>query len=48
MEAEMSLIRNIGVLVLLVGIAAVVMGGVFVGLGVSKDNQLKEAMRAEL
>ena len=43
----MKLVRNLAILVLLVGLIAVVMGSVFVGLGVARDNQLKEAMRVE-
>jgi len=34
-------------IVVLLGIIAVAMGGVFLGLGASKDAQLKEAMRLE-
>ena len=41
------MIRNMAILVLLLGVVAVVLGGVFIGLGVTKDNQLKEAMRVE-
>jgi hypothetical protein len=33
--------------VLFAGVVAIVMGAVFIGLGVSRDNQLKEAMRVE-
>jgi len=44
---RMKLVRNLGVVVLLAGLAAVVLGGVFIGLGVSQGNNLKEAMRAE-
>ena len=43
----MKLVRNLAILALLVGLIAVVMGSVFVGLGVARDNQLKEAMRVE-
>jgi hypothetical protein len=43
----MKMVRNLAILVLLLGIVAVVIGGVFVGLGVTRDNQLKEAMRVE-
>ena len=43
----MKLNRNLAVLVLLLGVMAVVMGAVFVGQGVAKDAQLKEAMRVE-
>ena len=43
----MKMIRNLSILILFIGLVAIVMGGVFVGLGVSKDNQLKEMMRIE-
>lgn len=43
----MKLVRNLGVAVLLAGLVAVVLGGVFIGLGVSKDNQLKVALQVE-
>ena len=43
----MKTIKTLSLLVLCFGLVAVVMGGVFIGLGVSKDNQLKEAMRVE-
>ena len=41
------MVRIIAVAVLLLGLVAIVFGAVFVGLGVSKDSQLKEAMRVE-
>ncbi len=44
---EMKLIKFIAVCVLLTGIVGVVLGGVFIGQGISKNNQLKEAMRVE-
>jgi hypothetical protein len=40
-------IKSLGILVLFLGIAGIVMGGVFVGLGMSRDNLLKANMRAE-
>ena len=43
----MKTIKILSLLVLFFGLVAVVVGGVFVGLGVAKDNQLKEAMRVE-
>jgi hypothetical protein len=41
------MIRGISIAVLLLGLVAVVFGGIFIGLGVSKNSQLKEAMRVE-
>ncbi|MFC1915719.1 hypothetical protein ACFLW4_03395 [Chloroflexota bacterium] len=43
----MKMTRFLALVVLLIGVGAIVIGGVFVGQGVSKDNQLKEAMRQE-
>ena len=43
----MKLTRSLAIGVLLFSLVAVVLGAVFVGLGVSKNNQLKEAMRIE-
>ena len=43
----MNLTRSLSFLVLLLGLVAVVMGGVFIGQGMSRDAQLKEAMRTE-
>ncbi len=43
----MNMTRSLASLVLFVGLVAIVMGGVFIGQGVSKDNQLREAMRVE-
>ncbi|MFC2066010.1 hypothetical protein ACFLUO_02970 [Chloroflexota bacterium] len=43
----MKMIKNLGIVVLLLGALAVIMGAVFIGQGVSKDYQLKEAMRVE-
>jgi hypothetical protein len=39
--------RGLAILVLFLGVVAVVLGGVFIGQGLSKDAQLKEAMRVE-
>ena len=39
--------RVISLLVLLIGMVAVIMGAVFIGLGASRDMQLKEALRLE-
>ena len=41
------MIRKLAVGVLLVGVVGVVMGAVFIGLGVARNNELKEAMRVE-
>jgi hypothetical protein len=41
------MVRFLSLLVLFIGVVAVVMGGVFIGLGASRDMQLKEAMRNE-
>jgi len=41
------MIKTLSLMTLFFGLVAIVMGGVFVGLGVAKDNQLKEAMRVE-
>ena len=43
----MKVTRTLAVLVLLLGVAGLVIGGVFVGIGFSKGNQLTEAMRVE-
>jgi len=43
----MNVTRYLVVVVLLSSIVGIVMGGVFIGLGVARDNQLKEAMRVE-
>lgn len=40
-------VRYLATLVLLVGLVGVIMGAVFVGLGVAKQNQLVGAMRTE-
>ena len=43
----MRLTRSLAILVLFLGLVAVVLGAVFIGQGVTKDAQLKEAMRVE-
>ena len=43
----MNLNKSLAIIVLLLGVVAVVIGAVFIGQGVSKDNQLKEAMWIE-
>ena len=43
----MKMTRNLGILVLFLGVVAIVMGGVFIGLGLTNDAKLKEAMRLE-
>ena len=39
--------RKLAIIVLLLGVVGIVMGGVFIGLGVSRSAELKEAMRVE-
>ena len=39
--------KKIAIAVVLLGVVAVVFGGVFIGLGVAKNNQLVEAMQVE-
>jgi len=41
------MIRKLAMLVLLLGVVGIVMGAVFVGLAVARNNQLVEAMRVE-
>ena len=41
------MVRNLAILVLFLGVVAIVLGGVFIGQGLSKEAQLKEAMRVE-
>ena len=41
------MIRRLAVGVLLLGVVGVVMGAVFIGLGVARNSELKEAMRVE-
>ena len=43
----MNITRGLSILVILLGLVSIIIGGVFLGLGFSKDGQLKEAMRAE-
>jgi len=43
----MKMTRNLAIVVLLLGIVGIVIGGVFIGLGVTRNNELKEAMRVE-
>ena len=43
----MNVTRGLAILVLLLGVVAVVLGGVFIGLGFSKDNLLTTAMQQE-
>jgi len=43
----MNMTRNVAIVVSLLGVVAIVMGAVFIGQGVSKNEQLKEAMRVE-
>ena len=39
--------RILSILVIFIGLVAIVMGAVFIGLGAARDSQLKEAMRVE-
>ncbi len=39
--------RVLSLFVVLIGVVAVILGAVFIGLGASRDAQLKEAMRVE-
>lgn len=41
------MIRGVALAVLVLGLVAVVFGGVFIGLGVAKNNQLVTAMSQE-
>jgi len=41
------MIRKLAMLVVLLGIVGIVMGAVFLGLGLSKNNQLVQAMQVE-
>ncbi len=43
----MNITSGLAILVLLLGVVAVVLGGVFIGLGVTKDNLLVTAMQQE-
>jgi hypothetical protein len=44
---RLAMIRNISLVVMLIGLISVVVGAVFVGLGFYRNNQLVEAMRSE-
>ena len=39
--------RILSIMIIFVGLVAIVMGAVFIGLGAARDMQLKEAMRVE-
>ncbi len=41
------MMRFLSLLILSIGVVAIIVGGVFIGLGVVKSNQLSEAMRVE-
>jgi len=41
------MLRKLALLVLLLGLVGIIFGGVFIFQGVTKSNQLKEAMRME-
>jgi hypothetical protein len=41
------MVRKLALLVLFLGLAGIVLGGIFIFQGVAKSNQLKEAMREE-
>ncbi len=41
------MVRRLAIMVLLLGAVGIVMGSVFIGLGVARNNELKEAMRVE-
>ena len=43
----MKMAQTVAIMVLLLGVVGIVMGGVFIGLGVARNNELKEAMRVE-
>ena len=43
----MTAIRNLSIIVVLLGVVALVVGLAFIGLGVARNYELKEAMRAE-
>lgn len=43
----MKIVRNLSVLVLFIGVVAIVLGGVFIGQGIAKDDLLVTAMRQE-
>ena len=41
------MVSKLAIVVMLLGVVGIVMGGVFIGLGVSRNNELREAMRIE-
>ena len=41
------MMRFLSLIILSIGVVAIIVGGVFIGLGVVKSNQLSEAMRVE-
>ncbi len=41
------MIKNVSIIVMLVGLVTVILGAVFIGLGVAKNNELVSAMRTE-
>jgi hypothetical protein len=43
----MKLVRNLAILVLVLGVAAVVIGGVFIGEGIAKNNLIVDRMKIE-
>jgi hypothetical protein len=47
LKKEVYVMRILPLFVILIGVVAVILGAVFVGLGASRDAQLKEAMRVE-
>lgn len=43
----MTVVRNLAIAVLLLGVVAVVLGGVFIGQGVAKNNLIVDRMKVE-
>ena len=43
----MNVNRSLAIIVLLLGVVAIVLGGVFIGQSISKNNLLLQAMRVE-
>lgn len=43
----MTALRNLSIIIVLLGVAAIVVGVAFIGLGVARNYELKEAMRVE-
>jgi hypothetical protein len=43
----LKITKSLAIIILVLGIAGVVMGATFIGLSISRDNQLKANMRAE-